>query len=294
MVKAPTTRIMRTTRPARVPGPGGADGLPPGLPVAGHRPLRASARRAATFAAPLIALVVVWAGVKSLFGLSDDVLVSPAATARSAAELVRLGILPAYVSASLWRITLGAVLATVIGVPIGLALGVTRYGARMFEPFLRFFQAISGIAWLPLAVVWFGFTNTTIQVVILYTAMVPIVFNTLIGVQLIPDIYKQSIQTMGGGRLRLIRDVYFPGALPSIVVGLRLGIGYGWRALIAGEILTGLPGVGTLIFEARKFHQIDQILAGMVVIGVLYLIVDRMVLAPVERLTVQRWGVVRA
>jgi len=288
-VKAPTTR---TTRPAgQTPRP---ERSVAGVPVPGRRPVSASVRQALIFVAPLIALVVVWGGVKSLFGLSDDVLVSPAATARTAVELVRLGILPRYVSESLWRITLGAALATVLGVPIGLALGLSRYGARMFEPFLRFFQAVSGIAWLPLAIVWFGFTDVTIQVVILYTAMVPVVFNTLIGVQLIPDIYQESIQTMGGGRLRLVRDVYLPGALPSIVVGLRLGIGYGWRALIAGEILTGLPGLGTLIFEARRFHQIDQILAGMVVIGVLYLIADRMVLAPVERLTVQRWGVVRA
>ena len=288
-MKAPTTR---TTRPAgQTPRP---ERSVAGVPVPGRRPVSASVRQALIFVAPLIALVVVWGGVKSLFGLSDDVLVSPAATARTAVELVRLGILPRYVSESLWRITLGAALATVLGVPIGLALGLSRYGARMFEPFLRFFQAVSGIAWLPLAIVWFGFTDVTIQVVILYTAMVPVVFNTLIGVQLIPDIYQESIQTMGGGRLRLVRDVYLPGALPSIVVGLRLGIGYGWRALIAGEILTGLPGLGTLIFEARRFHQIDQILAGMVVIGVLYLIADRMVLAPVERLTVQRWGVVRA
>jgi len=288
-VKATSTR---TTRPSgQVPRPGRSVA---GVPVPGRRPLSASVRHALIFVAPLIALVVIWGGVKYLFGLSDDVLVSPAATLRSATELVRQGILPAYISASLWRITLGGFLAMVIGVPVGLGLGVTRYGARMFEPFLRFFQGISGIAWLPLAIVWFGFTNVTIQVAILYTALVPVVFNTLIGVQLIPDIYKESIQTMGGGRLHLVRDVYLPGALPSIVVGLRLGIGYGWRALIAGEILTGLPGLGTLIFEARRFHQIDQILAGMVVIGVLYLIVDRMVLAPVERLTVQRWGVIRA
>jgi taurine transport system permease protein len=201
--------------------------------------------------------------------------------------------LPAYVSRSLGRMAFGAGLATVIGVPVGLMLGVTRYGARMFEPFLRFFQAVSGIAWLPLAIVWFGFTDTTIQVVILYTALVPVIFNTMIGVRLIPHIYKGSIQTMGGGRLELVKDVYLPGALPSIVVGLRLGIGYGWRALIAGEILIGTAGLGFMIFDAGRFHLIDQIIAGMIVIGVLYMIIDRMILAPVERITVQRWGIVR-
>lgn len=251
-------------------------------------------RPAVTFGLPFVGFVALWAAVQALFGLDEETLASPAAVARRAWSLIGLGILPAYVSESIQRIALGATLAAVIGVPVGLALGVTRWGAHAFGPFLRFFQAVSGIAWLPMAIVWFGFTNTTIQVVILYTALVPVVFNTLMGVRLIPPIYVDSVRTMGGGRLRLLRDVYLPGALASIVVGLRLGIGYGWRALIAGEMLIGSAGIGTLIFEARQFHQIDQIIAGMLVIGILYVVIDRMILAPVERLTVQRWGVLRS
>jgi taurine transport system permease protein len=244
--------------------------------------------------APFIALVAVWWGVVLAFDLPEDILASPTDVLAKMVELVQLGMLPVFVSDSLGRIALGAGLAILIGVPIGLVLGLSRYGAPMFEPFLRFFQAISGIAWLPLAIVWFGFTDTTIQVVILYTAMVPIIFNTMMGVRLIPRIYRESFQTMGGGRLRLITDVYIPGALASIVVGLRLGIGYGWRALIAGEMLIGASGIGFMIFDARRFHLIDVILAGMIIIGALYLIIDRMILAPIERVTVHRWGVLRS
>ena len=244
--------------------------------------------------APFIALVAVWWGVVLAFDLSEDILASPTDVLSKMVELVQLGMLPVFVSDSLGRIALGAGLAILIGVPIGLVLGLSRYGAPMFEPFLRFFQAISGIAWLPLAIVWFGFTDTTIQVVILYTATVPIVFNTMMGVRLIPRIYKESFQTMGGGKLRLITDVYIPGALASIVVGLRLGIGYGWRALIAGEMLIGASGIGFMIFDARRFHLIDVILAGMIIIGALYLIIDRMILGPIERVTVHRWGILRS
>lgn len=244
--------------------------------------------------APFIVLVAVWWGILLAFDLPEDILASPADVIAKMVELVRLGMLPVFVSESLGRIALGAGLAILIGVPVGLVLGLSRYGAPMFEPFLRFFQAVSGIAWLPLAIVWFGFTDTTIQVVILYTALVPIIFNTMMGVRLIPPIYRESIQTMGGGRLRLITDIYIPGALASIVVGLRLGIGYGWRALIAGEMLIGALGIGFMIFDARREHLIDVILGGMIIIGVLYLIIDRMILAPIERVTVHRWGILRS
>lgn len=246
-----------------------------------------------SFLLPLVLLVVVWGMLKGGLSLDDDVIASPAASAAAAWELVRTGVLPAYVSASIGRLALGALLAVAVGVPLGLLLGFTRYGAVMFEPFLRFFQAVSGIAWLPLAIIWFGFTNQTILAVIVYTSVIPIVFNTMVGVRTIPDVYRQAVATMGGGRARVAWNVFLPGALPSIVVGVRLGIGYGWRALIAGEMLVGKSGLGFLIFDARRFHVLDTIMAGMVMIGVLYLVVDRLILASVERLTIERWGVVR-
>lgn len=242
---------------------------------------------------PFLLILLVWVLAKELFDLSDDVLVSPAQVVTSAGELVDFGTLPGDVSLSLKRLAIGSVLATAIGVPIGLALGFSRYGAMMFDPFLRFFQAVSGIAILPLLLVWFGFTELTIQLVILYTALVPVVFSTMTGVRTIPTIYSQAIETMGGTRLRLVRDVYVPGALASIVVGVRLGIGYGWRALIAGEMLIGAGGLGFMIFDARRFHVIGQILAGMILIGILYLIIDRLILKPLEDVTVRRWGLQR-
>ncbi len=97
----------------------------------------------------------------------------------------------------------------------------------------------------------------------------------------------------GRGGLRIVRDVYLPGALPSIVVGMRLGMGYGWRALIASEMLVRQGGLGDLIFGARTFGQIDRIMVGMIVIGTLYIVVDRLLVQPVEMMTLARWGVFR-
>jgi taurine transport system permease protein len=256
--------------------------------------LRRRVGLALLFPLPFLLLIGLWVAVKWAFHLSDETIVSPTEVLRTAGELLDRGELPEYISKSLSRLALGALLAIAIGVPIGLLLGSNRWAALMFGPFLRFFQAVSGIAILPLTLVWFGFTETTIQVVILYTALVPIVFTTMMGVRTIPSIYRDAIETMGGGRGRLVRDVYLPGSLASIVVGVRLGIGYGWRALIAGEMLIGAGGLGFMVFEARRFFLLGQILAGMIIIGILYVVVDRLILASVEDATVRRWGVQRA
>jgi taurine transport system permease protein len=245
------------------------------------------------FVVPFLVIIAIWVLAKSVFGVSDAALPSVGDVIHASNRLIDWGILPYDVSASLYRIALGTILATVIGVPLGLLLGASRYSVVMFGPFLRFFRAASGVAILPLLIIWFGFTETTIQVAILYTALIPIIFNTMVGVRTIPPAYRDAIGAMGGGSVRLLRDVYLPGALASIVVGIRLGVGYGWRALIVGEMLVGAGGLGFMIFGAMQFHALGQIVAGMILIGLLYLVIDRLILAPVEDATVRRWGVQR-
>ena len=245
------------------------------------------------FIVPFAFIIVVWVFAKQVLKVSDAVIPSLGDVIHASSQLIDWGILPYDTSRSLYRIAIGTVLASVIGVPIGLLLGMNRYSIIMFGPFLRFFRAVSGIAILPLLIVWFGFSETTIQVVILYTALIPVIFNTMVGVRTVPDVYRQAIETMGGGNLRLVRDVYIPGALASILVGIRLGVGYGWRALIAGEMLVGAGGLGFMIFNARQFHALGQIVAGMILIGLLYLVIDRLLLAPLEDATSRRWGALR-
>jgi NitT/TauT family transport system permease protein/taurine transport system permease protein len=242
---------------------------------------------------PFAALVAAWWTIKIAAGISDEVLVSPATAFAAFLRLTTTGVLSEYASTSLRMVGVSAVLSLLVGVPIGFAVGVNRYAARSLDGFLRFLQGISGIAWLPLAIIWFGFSYVTTLVVVIYTLMVPIIFNTMIGVRAIPENYVLALRSLGAGRLRLVKDVYLPGALPSIVVGLRLGMGYGWRALIAAEMLVRRGGLGDLIFSARTFNQIDRIIVGMVIIGCLYIVVDRLIIQPIENLTIARWGVLR-
>ena len=256
-------------------------------------PVRPNPLRGLRILLPFAALVAVWWAIKIGANLSDEVLVSPPRVWAAFVNLVSHGVLAEYASTSLWMIGLSALLSMLVGVPVGFAVGVNRYAARALEAFLRFLQGVSGIAWLPLAIIWFGFTHTTTLVVVIYTLIVPIIFNTMVGVRAIPESYVLALRSMGAGRLRLVTDVYLPGALPSIVVGFRLGMGYGWRALIAAEMLVRQGGLGDLIFGARTFNQIDRIIVGMIVIGCIYIVVDRLIVQPIENMTVARWGVLR-
>jgi len=242
---------------------------------------------------PFVALLAVWWAIYLSLDFSPQVLVSPLAVWHAFVHLVSHGVMAEYASTSLSMIGFAALLSLLIGVPVGFAVGINRYAAHALEGFLRFLQGISGIAWLPLAIIWFGFTHTTTLVIVIYTLIVPIIFNTMIGVRTIPEAYTLALRSLGASRLRLVKDVYLPGGLPSIVVGLRLGMGYGWRALIAAEMLVRKGGLGDLIFGARTFGQIDRIITGMIVIGCLYVVVDRLIVQPIENLTIQRWGVLR-
>jgi len=160
------------------------------------------------------------------------------------------------------------------------------------EPIVGFFNALSGIAWLPLAITWFGLGWTSVTFIMFNTIFFLVFFNTLVGVRAVPRIFEQAVLTMGGSRRDVIWEVLIPGALPSVVTGIRMSIGFGWRALIAAEMIATSTGLGFLIYNGANFLQSDTILVGIIVIGVLWLLTDRLLLRPLERRTIERWGLV--
>lgn len=242
---------------------------------------------------PFVVLIAIWWGVHAIFNPGPTKLVDPAKVVDAFFEVVREGTLPAYIARSLGRLALGALIGVVVGIPVGWLLGLDKDIARAAEPVLRFFNAVSGIAWLPLMVSWFGFTERTISSVIIYTMIFPVVFNTMIGVRTVPPVLRDAARSMGASWPRIIRDIYVPGSFPSMMTGLRLGIGFGWRALIAGEFVVGGGGLGFLIFDARTAGLIERVMLGMIILGALWVLIDRLILRPVEEYTATKWGMVR-
>ncbi len=241
---------------------------------------------------PFMPLVVLWWAVVEAGVFPRVFLPGPADVARSFADLVYKGILPEYLQDSIVRLAVGAFWGIALGIPLGILIGMSQPAHRALWPLLLFFQAIGDIAWLPILVIWFGYGLITMTFVIVYTVIFPVVLNTVLGVRSIPINMHRAALSLGASRLRILWEVVLPGALPNIVTGLRNGLGYGWRALIAAEIIVGTSGIGFLMFDARRAGSVVEILLGMIILGILWYIVDSWILAPIERATGQRWGLV--
>ena len=243
-------------------------------------------------AAPFAALLLAWALVTRAGVVPALFLPPPGDVLRIAWEQALDGSLWINIAASLGRVLLGVVFSVPLAVALGVVVGLSRRLAPVVEPIVGFFNALSGIAWLPLAITWFGLGWASVTFIMFNTIFFLVFFNTLVGVRTVPRIFEQAVHTLGGSRRHVILQVLIPGAMPNIVTGLRMSIGFGWRALIGAEMIATSTGLGFLIYNASNFHQTDTILVGIVTIGILWLLTDRLILQPIERRTVERWGLV--
>ncbi len=243
---------------------------------------------------PFIPLILFWAAVVEWGAFPRVFLPGPMDVLRAFGALLQKGILPEYLQDSIVRLLWGAGVGMALGIPLGLLVGMSERARKLAWPLLLFFQAIGDIAWLPILLIWFGFSLTTMTVVIVYTVLFPVVLNTALGVRSVPEVLTRAALSLGASRAGVIWHVVLPGALPNIMTGLRNGLGFGWRALIATEIVVGTSGIGFMMFDARRAGSVVEILVGMIVLGLLWWIVDSWILAPIEKATGERWGLVNA
>jgi NitT/TauT family transport system permease protein/taurine transport system permease protein len=252
------------------------------------------ARSAAVFMLPLLALVAIWAAVVRVFEVDPRVFPGVGAVLGAGHEALADGTLIQHIGASLGRIAVGTLIALALGIPLGVAMGVSQPVATFFTPLVRFFSVLAGIAWIPIATLWFGYGFGAITFVIFNAVFFVVAYNTLLGVSSIPMPVRHAAASLGAGRWAMLTQVLLPGALPNIVTGVRTGMGFAWRGLIAAEMIATNVGLGYMLFAARDFYKTEVIVLGMIVIGVLWLALDRLLLAPLERATTERWGMVRA
>jgi ABC-type nitrate/sulfonate/bicarbonate transport system permease component len=232
----------------------------------------------------------VWQVASSTSGVPRVLFPSPADVFTALVELFEAGILVEYVKLSLQHYLTGVAIGALVGVGLGLAIASNRRVSDLLMPLVNFTYAIVEVAWIPLLILWWGYGPSIIVVAVAYVVASPLVHNVVTGVRSVPPIYGRVIHSLGGGSWSVLREVTLPAILPSVFNGVRVGAGFGFRALIFAEMIAQQEGVGYLIFTSAATQQTARTVAGMVVMGVLWLFLDRIYLRPLERASVERWG----
>jgi ABC-type nitrate/sulfonate/bicarbonate transport system permease component len=236
------------------------------------------------------ALLALWQGASWLAKLPTVLFPSPLDVASAMIDLFQTGILYEYVKLSLTHYLAGLAAGAGIGLALGLVIASNRRVSEMLMPLVNFSYAIVEVAWIPLLILWWGFGPKLIVVAVAYVVASPLVHNIVTGVRTIPPVYGRAVRALGGGEWVVLREVTLPAIVPALFNGLRIGAGFGFRALIFAEMIAQAEGVGFLIFNSAASQQTPRTIAGMIVMGVLWLFLDRVYLRPLERATVQRWG----
>jgi ABC-type nitrate/sulfonate/bicarbonate transport system permease component len=208
----------------------------------------------------------------------------PTRVVAAAIELVESGDLPLALAQSLGRVFAGFTVAALIAIPLGLAMGSSRAVDRNVDPLIESFRPIAAIAILPLAILWLGTGTAAAVAIVAYAAFFPIVVNTIAGAKRVNPTLLRAAATMGLGRLAIVRTVVVPGALPAIGVGLRIGLGVAWTAIVAAELAVGAKaggggsgGIGQMMFVFYAYSvDLNGIVVCMAVVGIVALLIDRL------------------
>ncbi|MFE1109099.1 ABC transporter permease [Streptomyces rochei] len=269
-----TTEAPAPTRP-RTRRPGGAGG---------GQALR-------TFSLYAFAVLVglgVWQLVAMKYGPS--LVASPKQTLSAARELASDGTLGNSVIASSRRILIGWGLGVVVGAPVGLLIGQIRIVRQLLEPYIEFFRFIPPVAFVTLAVVWLGIGESSKVVLIFYTAVFIVTLNTSAGVMAVNESKLRAAASLGAGRRQILQRVVLPSTVPYILTGARLAMGNSFLTIVSAEIVAAQVGLGSLIWTSRNYGRIDWVFVGIITLGLLGLVYDR-ILRLIAMRVLHKYGV---
>jgi NitT/TauT family transport system permease protein len=215
---------------------------------------------------------------------------TPWEVAAGIGELLRKGLLFKYVVASLFRVTWGFGLAVLLGVPFGLALGWFRRARQAFNPLIQVLRPISPIAWIPIAIIWFGVTDAAPVFLIFLASVFPITVSAMAAVRGVQPVYLRAARNFGLSRWQMFRRVILPATLPQIITGLRIALGIAWLVVVAAEMIAANSGLGYLIIDSRNAgKRYDLVIAGMVLIGLIGWLLD-LLMRQLEHFPSISWG----
>jgi NitT/TauT family transport system permease protein len=236
-----------------------------------------------------LAAALLWAALSRFEVFPSSAFPSPADVARGFAEKIRHGALLDDIVASLFRVTVGFGLAVTLGIPFGLWLGLRLRVRRALLPAVNFFRSLSPLAWIPFAILWFGIGDVPSIFLIFMTGFFPTAVATSAAVASIPAVYFRVARNYEIQGVEFLTQVTLPAIAPQVITALRITAGLSWVVVVAAEMIAGRDGLGFLIWDARNQLRPDLVVVGMVVIGIIGVIIDRL-LTRLTLLPSVRWG----
>ena len=234
----------------------------------------------------IAALIAAWWAAVVLTG--SVVFPTPGQVVTGTMELIRDGTLFEHIGASLLRVGIGFGLAVLVAVPLGLWMGWVQGAYDTLNPLFQMLRPISPIAWIPIAILWFGVGDVSPIFLIFLASVFPMVVQTTVGVHTIEKRYLRAAANFGVSRATLFRQVVIPAVLPQVIVGMRIGLGVAWLVVVAAEMIALRSGLGYLIIDSRNAgNRYDLVIAGMVIIGLIGLLLDGL-MRLLERMKVVR------
>ncbi len=226
----------------------------------------------------VLALLLLWWFVTRKGWIKPLFLPSPAAVLAQFRDVATEGFggatLLEHTFWSLYRVFAAFFLACLTAIPVGIAMGVNRGVRGVFDPPIEFYRPIPPLAYLPLIVIWFGIGDLAKIILIYLAVFAPLALNARAGVRSVAIEQIHAAYSLGASRLQVIVHVILPAALPEILTGMRIGIGFGWTTLVAAEIVAARAGLGQMVWNASEFLRSDVVIMGIVVIGMLAYLFD--------------------
>jgi len=231
-------------------------------------------KRFALRLAMILGLLVFWQLISDFKLVNNFILPAPTAIVVGFFGLLADGRLFLDILISMQRVLAGFFVALIFAVPLGLFLGFNKTAAYYFSPIINFLRPIPPISWIPLAILWFGLGNASAYFITAIASFFPIFINSMFGASQIAQEHRDVARCFGATKRMIFFDVLFPAALPSILEGMRIGLGIGWMSVVAAEMIAALSGLGYLIVINQQMLRTDYVMVGMATIGVVGLLMD--------------------
>ncbi len=222
----------------------------------------------------IVGLVIVWEALTATRVIDPAFFPPPSRVTWEGLKLIRSGEIFHDMWMSSRRVLMGFVVSGLVAVPLGIAIGSSRFLKAVFDPIVSVIRPLPSLSWIPLSMLWLGIGESQKYAIVFMGSLAPLLLYVIDATMQVDPILIKAAQNLGASRLQIMREVILPGALPAILSGLKVGLALGWTCIISAEMVGSTDGLGFLIWNAKDWANMPQVIIGMMGISVTVLLLD--------------------